>query len=312
MQTLAVVLDAPERIAISEVALIAPGPGDVVVEIEWSGISTGTEKLLWSGRMPAFPGMGYPLVPGYESTGRIVAADERLRHRIGERVFVGGARCFENVRALFGGAAHRLVVPAEKAVTIAGDLGERGVLLALAATAHHALTLPGTALPDLIVGHGVLGRLSARIAVALGGSPTVWETDAARRTGAELYSVVAPETDTRRDYASILDVSGDPQILDALTARLAPRGEIVLAGFYETPLSFSFPQAFMREARFRIAAEFKPDDVTAVLSLVAAERLSLDGLITHRTQAAKAQDAYRTAFADKTCLKMILDWRTLQ
>ena len=40
---------------------------EIVVDVEFSGISTGTERLLWDGRMPPFPGMGYPLVPGYES-----------------------------------------------------------------------------------------------------------------------------------------------------------------------------------------------------------------------------------------------------
>lgn len=313
MHTLAVVLDAPERIAISAVSLTAPGPADVVVDVEWSGISTGTEKLLWSGRMPSFPGMGYPLVPGYESVGRIVAAPDNLKDRIGERVFVGGARCFENVRALFGGAAHRLVIPADKAITIDDTLGERGVLMALAATAHHALTLPGTILPELIVGHGVLGRLCARLVTALGGTaPTVWDNDASRRSGATHYTIVSPDDDQRCDYNAILDVSGDPAILDRLTARLAPRGEIILAGFYDQPLSFSFAPAFMREARFRIAAEFKANDVTAVSALVAHGQLSLDDLITHRSPADAAPDAYRTAFADRSCLKMILDWRTLQ
>jgi bacteriochlorophyllide a dehydrogenase len=43
----------------------------VVVDVEWSGISTGTERLLFTGRMPPSPGMGYPLVPGYESVGRV-------------------------------------------------------------------------------------------------------------------------------------------------------------------------------------------------------------------------------------------------
>ena len=313
MHTLAVVLDAPERIAISAVSLTAPGPADVVVDVEWSGISTGTEKLLWSGRMPSFPGMGYPLVPGYESVGRIVAAPDNLKRRIGERVFVGGARCFENVRALFGGAAHRLVIPADKAITIDDTLGERGVLMALAATAHHALTLPGTILPELIVGHGVLGRLCARLVTALGGTaPTVWDNDASRRSGATHYTIVSPDEDQRRDYNAILDVSGDPAILDRLTERLAPRGEIILAGFYDQPLSFSFAPAFMREARFRIAAEFKANDVAAVSALVAHGQLSLDDLITHRSPADAAPDAYRTAFADRSCLKMILDWRTLQ
>lgn len=313
MHTLAVVLDAPERIAISEVSLTAPGPDDVVVDVEWSGISTGTEKLLWSGRMPSFPGMGYPLVPGYESVGRIIAAPDAFRTRIGERVFVGGARCFENIRALFGGAAHKLVIPADKAIAIDDTLGERGVLIALAATAHHALTLPGTILPELIVGHGVLGRLCARLVTSLGGSaPTVWDNDASRRSGATRYTIVSPDDDQRRDYTSILDVSGDPAILDRLTSRLAPRGEIILAGFYDQPLSFSFAPAFMREARFRIAAEFKADDVAAVNALVATGQLSLDDLITHRSPADAAPDAYRTAFADRSCLKMILDWRTLQ
>ncbi len=65
----------------------------------------------------------------------------------------------------------------------------------------------------------------------------------------------------------------------------------------------------MREARIRISAEFRPDDLAAVTALIEGGRLSLDGLITHRVPAAQAQDAYRTAFADPACLKMILDWR---
>ena len=73
MRTTAVVLERPEHLVLTELDLTPPVQGDVVVEIDWSGISTGTERLLWSGRMPHFPGMGYPLVPGYESVGRIIA-----------------------------------------------------------------------------------------------------------------------------------------------------------------------------------------------------------------------------------------------
>ena len=47
----------------------------------------------------------------------------------------------------------------------------------------------------------------------------------------------------------------------------------------------------------------------AITALIEGGRLSLDGLITHRVPANQAQDAYRTAFADPSCLKMILDWR---
>lgn len=309
MSTIAVVLEKPEHLSLADIELTEPGDGDVVVDIEWSGISTGTERLLWSGKMPAFPGMGYPLVPGYESVGRIAVAGASSGARVGERVFVPGARCFGEIRGLFGGAASRLVVSGERALPIDENLGEKGVLLALAATAQHAIA-DGAGRPfDLVVGHGVLGRLIARLCVAAGGAPVVWETNPDRAAGAQGYRVIDPAEDSRRDYQSICDVSGDPALLDTLVGRLAPGGEIVLAGFYSEPLSFAFPPAFMREARFRIAAQWQERDLIFVKELVESGRLSLDGLITHRLPASDAPIAYRTAFNDPACLKMILDWR---
>jgi 3-hydroxyethyl bacteriochlorophyllide a dehydrogenase len=305
MQTLAVVVERPEHLVLSRLPLSPPGDDEVVVDIEWSAISTGTERLLWTGRMPPFPGMGYPLVPGYESVGRVTSAGSRF----GERVFVPGARCFGDIRGLFGGAASRLVVPAEKAVTIDESLGEEGVLMALAATAYHVTSRSGAVQPDLIVGHGVLGRLLARLALAAGAPPIVWERNPDRRAGAVGYEVVDPDSDPRRDYRVICDVSGDSALLDGLLARLAPDGEIVLAGFYSDRLGFDFPGAFMREARLRVAAEWRPSDLHAVKTLIETGRLSLDGLITHRSSATAADAAYRTAFGDPGCLKMILDWK---
>jgi 3-hydroxyethyl bacteriochlorophyllide a dehydrogenase len=308
MEALAVVLNKPESLSVSRLALTPPGDADVVVDIAWSGISTGTERLLWQGRMPPFPGMGYPLVPGYESVGRIVATGPETRQRMGETVFVPGATCFGEIRGLFGGAASRLVVPSARALPIDSTLGERGVLLALAATAQHAVA--GGALPDLIVGHGVVGRLLARLVLAAGGAPpVVWETNPTRMDGAEGYEVLHPNSDTRRGYTCICDASGDSGLLDTLIARLAAGGEIVLAGFYADRLSFAFPMAFMSEARLRVAAQWQPDDLETVRRLVGDGSLSLDGLITHRSEATQADAAYRIAFGDPACLKMILDWR---
>ena len=103
-------MEGPERLSLRRLALQSFGSDDVVVDIDWSGISTGTERLLWTGRMPSFPGMGYPLVPGYESVGRVVDAGFNEKARIGELVFVPGASCFKDARGLFGGAARRLIV----------------------------------------------------------------------------------------------------------------------------------------------------------------------------------------------------------
>jgi 3-hydroxyethyl bacteriochlorophyllide a dehydrogenase len=238
VDTVAVVFEKPQSLALRRLALTPPGDDDVTVDVEWTGISGGTERLLWSGDMPPFPGMGYPLVPGYESVGRVAA------------------------------------------------------------------------LPDLIVGHGALGRLLARLTLALGGAaPTVWENNPVRRAGAEGYAVCDAADDDRRDYRAIYDVSGAGHLLDALVARLAPGGEIVLAGFYHEPLTFAFTPAFLREARLRVAAQWQPGDLARVSELAASGALSLGDLITHRHVAADAVAAYATAFTDPACVKMVLDWR---
>lgn len=326
MKTTAVVLESPHHLALRDLDLVPLGPGDVLVDIEWSAISTGTERLLYTGKMPPFPGMGYPLVPGYESVGRIVqlgdgAGDAKLA--VHDRVFVpGAASCFGGgVRSLFGGAAARLVVPASRVMRLGEGFGEESVLLALAATALHALcgasgdavTQLASAGEVLIVGHGALGRLLARLVVALGGQPpVVWEKNERRRLGGldrELgYTVIDPTEDRRTDYRSIIDVSGDASLIEALLRRLAKGGEITLAGFYPEPITFAFPLAFLKEACLRVSAEWQPGDLSAVVDLISKGALSLDGLITHRRSFREAPDAYATAFTDPDCLKMLIEW----
>lgn len=309
MRTTAVILQGPKALGLGEVTLTDPAAGDLVVEVRQSGISTGTEKLFWAGQMPPFPGMGYPLVPGYEAAGEVVEATPGTGFKPGDMVFVPGANCYGDVRGLFGGAARRLVTGADRVVRIDPALGAEGALLALAATARHALAGMNTRLPELIIGHGVFGRLLARLTIAAGGAaPTVWEINEDRQSGATGYSVIHPDADPRRDYGCIYDASGVSSLLDTMIGRLTKGGEIVLAGFYPEPLQFAFPPAFMREARFRIAAEWTREDLVATRDLIDHGALSLGGLITHSVSAEQAESAYQTAFEDPACLKMILDW----
>lgn len=310
MQTTAVILKGPRDLGLDMLDINDPAAGDLVVRVTHSGISTGTEKLFWSGEMPPFPGMGYPLVPGYEATGEVVQADAQSAYRVGDTVFVPGADCYDGAFGLFGGAS-RLLVSAENRVTkIDSGFGPQGALMALAATARHAMAGQGKAVPDLIVGHGVLGRLLARLTLAAGApAPTVWETDPARRSGAQGYEVIDPEADDRRDYHSIYDASGSAALIPSLIGRLKKGGEIVLAGFYTDPINFAFPPAFMKEARLRIAAEWNNEDLTCTRALVESGALSLAGLITHTSKADAAPQAYETAFSDPACLKMMLDWK---
>ena len=310
MDATAIVFEQPGTLSVKRLVLTPPDACDVVVETLMSGVSTGTEKMLFDGSMPRFPGMGYPLVPGYESVARIVEAGPDSGREAGQTVFVPGASCFQDAAGLFGASAERLVLPGNRTIPIDHELADDAVLLALAATAYRAVKRPERPV-DVIIGHGVLGRLIARIAVALGQKePCVLETNAERRKGAHGYSVADPSRyETKDPCRCIIDASGDPTALDAAIARLSKDGKLVLAGFYGERVSFAFPPAFMREVAILLSAEFKPEDTIAVLDLVAAGRLSLKDLVTHHAPPADAVEAYRTAFGDPACLKMVIDWR---
>ncbi len=308
---LAVVLREPGALDVEALTLREPEPDELRVAVDFTGISTGTERLLYQGDMPPFPGLAYPLVPGYESVGRVVQRGRNCTTELGQTVFVSGADCFKEARGLFGGAASSLIVAETRARPIPSTRAEDATLLALAATAWHALHLEAEPfLPDLIVGHGTLGRVLARLTQRLGAEPVVWERDPARRD-AKNYRVIDPAADTKTDYRRVIDVSGNSSIINAIAPHIARRAEVVLAGFYKTPVAFDFPPVFMKETRFSVAAEWQPSDMDAVVRMASVDPQLLADLITHRQHAAQAKDAYVTAFNDPHCLKMVLDWRDL-
>ena len=311
MITKAVVMSEPGSLSIQPVELKSPSKEDVVIEINYSGISTGTEKLFYNGKMPQFPGMGYPLVPGYESTGEVVQAPKDSNLKIGDIVFVPGADCYSgSVKSLFGGAAQMIISSPNRLIKIDPTMGCNGALFALAATARHAIAGFGNKMPDVIVGHGVLGRLLARLVMLAGEKPPiVWEKNILRHSGATDYEVVLPEYDERSDYDCIFDVSGDSEILDSLIGRVRKGGEVVLAGFYPDRIGFGFAQAFLKEVSLRVSAEFTPEDVATTKLLIEDGSLSFDGLISDVYSAKNANKAYNIAFNNAECLKMVLDWR---
>ena len=148
---------APGRGEIRDAPLPAPGPDDVLVRAAASGISRGTESLVFRGAVPAsqrrvmrcpfqegeFPA---PVKYGYAVAGRTEA---------GARVF-----CLHPHQ-------DRFVVPRDALVPIAADLPDRrAVLAANMETAVNALWDAPPRVGDRIavVGGGVVGSLAAALA----------------------------------------------------------------------------------------------------------------------------------------------------
>ena len=219
---------------------------------------------------------------------------------LGERVFVPGAKLLRRrARAVRRCSRPRRCAGRRASCRSTSELGERGVLLALAATAYHAICAPGARAAR---SHRRPWRARSAARAARHRRPAANR----RSCGSAIPTRVSGADRTTRssirptiraaNYRVIYDVSGDAALLDTLIARLAPGGEVVLAGFYSEPLSFAFPPAFMREARMRVAARVAPRRPRGRQGACRRSgRLSLDGLITHRQRAAQRRSAYGTA-----------------
>ncbi len=140
-----------------------PERGEVLVETLATGISRGTETLVFQGLVPESQhermrapfqegDFGFPLKYGYASVGRVVKGPEKL---VGERVF-----CLYPHQ-------DRYVVPAEAVVRVPKTVASgRAVLAANMETALNALwdVPPRIGERIAVIGCGVVGALAARLA----------------------------------------------------------------------------------------------------------------------------------------------------
>lgn len=312
-KTTAVIFEKPGALELRAASLRAPSTNECLVESHWSGISTGTERLMLTGQMPPFPGLGYPLVPGYETVGKILESPKGSNFEPGTYVFAPGSVGFTDAKNLFGGSARHIICREDKLIALPEKLGSTGVLLALAATALHILRRCEVAgPPDLIVGHGALGQLLARLTrIVHGVSPTVWERDPARRPANLDYMVYDAEQDPRYDYGVVCDVSGSASALNQMIARCKPGATVVMGGFYSTAATFNFPPAFMREINLLVSAEWQPQDLKEAARLASDGTLDFSQLITDVLPVNQAAQAYDRAFNESSCLKMVIDWRSI-
>jgi Zn-dependent alcohol dehydrogenase len=237
---------APGEGEIKYVALPARGPDDLLVRTRFSGISRGTESLVFAGRVPPsewtrmrapfqdgdFPA---PVKFGYISVGVVEEGPDALR---GRHVFV-----------LFPHQT-RYVVPAARAHLLPEDLPpRRGVLAANLETAVKGLwdARPHVGDRIAVIGAGTIGCLVAWLASRVAGCRVqLVDVNPARAAVARHLGVAfASPADAAPGVDLAVHASGSPDGL-ALALRLAgPEAAIVeMSWFGDQAVSLPLGEAF--------------------------------------------------------------------
>nr|WP_202881632.1 zinc-binding alcohol dehydrogenase [Pedococcus badiiscoriae] len=228
-------------------ALPARGPGEVLVRTLCSGISRGTETLVFGGRVPQsqyaamrapfqegdFPG---PVKYGYLNVGVV---EEGPSHLLGKTVF-----------CLFPHQT-RYVVPVEAvAVVPDGIPPERAVLAGTVETAVNALWDAAPLVGDrvAVVGGGMVGCCVARLVSRVPGvRTTLVDVDPSRATMAQALGVdfATPEAAERGSADLVLHTSATSQGLELSLDLLVPEGEVVELSWYgDTEVRLALGGAF--------------------------------------------------------------------
>jgi 2-desacetyl-2-hydroxyethyl bacteriochlorophyllide A dehydrogenase len=255
MRRLSLFFDRPLTMEIREEPLPEPAPGEVLVAVRLSGVSAGTELLVFKGLFPGHMAVDaaisslsgrfeYPVAYGYSCVGEVTAAGSRVDPGwIGRRVF-----------AFHPHASHFVASPEDLLPLPAGVNMEDAAFLAAMETAVN-LVMDGRPVIGervMVWGLGVVGLLTAAVlaryplAVLAGVDPQALRRQAALDLGAHvalagtdpdgdsalLSAHSSPPGDGKADL--IFELSGNPEALNGALCWSGFDTRIVIGSWYGT------------------------------------------------------------------------------
>jgi 2-desacetyl-2-hydroxyethyl bacteriochlorophyllide A dehydrogenase len=241
MEARAVRFVAPYRVEVADVTVPEPGPGDVLVRAEFSGISGGTEMLAFRGELgpdlardealTALAGtFEYPFTYGYSAVGTVEASRGSVGE--GERVFA------------FHPHQSRFVVSTDDVVRVGHCEPRAATMFPLVET---ALQITLDAAPRYrevaaVLGLGPVGLLTAILlarsgAVVVASDPKPWRRETAESCGIGVVASDGLEGRVRDATAGrgadlLVEATGSPDVLGESLRLLATEGVAIVASWY--------------------------------------------------------------------------------
>ncbi len=329
MKGYAVVFEGRRQVDLRSFDVPGPGPGQVLLEAEYTQISPGTELRGLDGNEGNAP--PFPFVPGYLFVGVVKAAGEGVSPDcLGKRFAAPWALSLApGVGNGWGGHSSHIVQDLSVLIPVPDSADARCAPMALLlATALHGVMRAAPRITDtvVVVGLGLLGQLCARLLMKTGARVLATDLHLMRRqlaAGAgvtvldpapglgEAVARVAPE-----GADVVFDVTGAPAALMPAAELLrkssetdARRSRLVVQGSYGAPLALDYTPLFNREVDIVIPRANTHADRVQAMRIVSDGIMRVDDLITETLLFEQAAEAYRQLReAPGDCLGILLKW----
>ena len=264
----AVVVRGPNNARIEERGVRSLKPGEVLLRVGFVGICA-TDLEVLEGTLGYYKSgkAQYPIVPGHESSGTIVAVGPRITNfKEGDRVVVeciqgcgecpacardDAIQCHERrevgVMGHDGAYATYLITRARyvhhvpEAVTLA-----QAALTEPLAVVHKALRRLGSRREGdrprrcAVIGAGTIGQLTARVLALRGHTVTVFDRQRERLALVGGVAATSTSMDDLSQFEWLIEATGQPAALTALLDRAPTGATLLLLGFPYATQSFNF------------------------------------------------------------------------
>ncbi|WP_349902015.1 zinc-dependent alcohol dehydrogenase [Parafrigoribacterium humi] len=310
-------------IDISEATPTAPLPGQVQIEVAYTGLC-GTDLHILHGNMDAR--VETPLVFGHEMSGTISAIGEGVEGwSVGDPVTVmpldwdgtcpaclaGNQHICQNLNFIGidspGSLQALWDVDADVLVALPADLGlDHAALVEPTAVAVHDVRRGEVREGDhvVVIGGGPIGVLIATVAREFGGTVAVIELDPNRR--AQIAALGFETLDPREvDQAAwvnewtagagadvVFEVSGAAAAVLAAPDLVKVRGTLVVVAIHPTPREINLQRVFWREITIRGARVYQRTDFEKAVELLSRGVIPADMLITKIVPLSQTQAAF--------------------
>jgi 2-desacetyl-2-hydroxyethyl bacteriochlorophyllide A dehydrogenase len=319
--SLAIWFTAPRTVEIRETPSRRASEGEVRIRAHYSGISQGTERLVYCGEVsadlpldltiPTIEGsFGFPIKYGYSSVGQVVEAGQGVQgFKEGDMVFA------------FNPHETEYVIPAQFIVKLSDKTEpRRGVFFPSIETAINVMLDAAPRIGERIVifGQGVVGLLITQLAARMGARLIVTVEPAEKRRALSLALGADFAVDPGTEDAAalireatdgvggdvVIEASGQSAALDDAVKVAATESRVIVVSWYGTKrTALSLGDAFHRN-RITIKSSqvsnldpgLSPRWTARRRQELAADYLSelnLDDLITHTFPFEEAAAAYR-------------------
>jgi 2-desacetyl-2-hydroxyethyl bacteriochlorophyllide A dehydrogenase len=319
----AVVIEAPGRLDVKQIQDPTPNAGEAVIKVEACGIC-GTDLHVLRGE---FAPTRYPIVPGHEFCGEVVAVAADVRNvKVGDFVAVdpslfcgkcrqcrlGRFNLCENWNAIGvgsanGASAEFVAVPSANAFKLPPDMPRHwGALVEPLSCAVHGLDQVDLQVAGdyLIYGAGTMGLLLAQLAKDSGASQVdMVERNPgrhalAKRLAADRIAVSGDELDRPHGWDVVIDATGVvPAIEDGLR-RVARGGTFLMFGVANADATATFSPFRVYNDEIKIIGSMAVlHSFERALTMLAKGVIDSEAMITNRFRLDEYQSAIDTFLA---------------